>query len=179
MISFTFKLNKFGFISIEDMFWKKFLIIFFIFLSILLYRTYVIFTPDKAIFEPCLSSIDNHSLHFDQQRLRTFQTLLQFQTISYEINQQNIDEIKKCRDFIKKHYDDLIKKYFKFVQVHEIAEYSLVYSIQGKNASLKPFLFSAHMDVVPAGNIERWKHSPFDAYSDHEFIFARGTLDDK
>jgi acetylornithine deacetylase/succinyl-diaminopimelate desuccinylase-like protein len=158
---------------------KKILIIFLIFLSILLYRTYIIFTPDKAIFEPCSSSIDNHSLNFDQQRLRTFQTLLQFQTISYEINNQNFNEIKKCRDFIKKNYDDLIKKYSKFVQLHEIAEYSLLYSIQGKNPNLKPFLFSAHIDVVPPGNINRWKYPPFDAYSDDEFIYARGSLDDK
>jgi len=161
------------------MIWKKILIIFLILLSILLYRTYVIFTPDKAIFEPCLSSIDNHSLKFDQQRLRTFQTLLQFQTISYEIGNQNLNEIKKCRDFLKKHYDDLIKKFPKFVEVHDIAEYSLIYSIQGKNSSLKPFLFSAHMDVVPTGNINRWKYPPFDAHSDGDLIYARGTLDNK
>lgn len=161
------------------MFWKKILLIFLIFLSILLYRTYVIFTPDKAILEPCSSSIDNHSLNFDQERLRTFQTLLRFQTISYEIDNQNLNEIKKCRDFIKKHYNDLIKKYSKFVQLYDIAEYSLLYSIQGKNSSLKPFLFSAHMDVVPVGNIDRWKYPPFDAHSDKEFIYARGTLDDK
>jgi acetylornithine deacetylase/succinyl-diaminopimelate desuccinylase-like protein len=161
------------------MIWKKILIIFLILLSILLYRTYVIFTPDKTIFEPCSSSIDNHSLKFDQQRLRTFQTLLQFQTISYEIDKQNFNEIKKCRDFIKNYYDDLVKKYSKFVQLYETAEYSLLYSIQGKNSSLKPFLFSAHMDVVPAGNISRWQYPPFDAYSDKDFIYARGSLDDK
>ncbi len=164
---------------IEDMIWKKVFIVFVIVLSILLYRTFVIFTPDKAIFEPCSSTIDNHSLQFDQQRLRAFQTLLQFQTISYEIGNQNLNEIKKCRDFLKKHYDDLIKKYSQFVQVNDIAEYSLIYSIQGKNSSLKPFLFSAHMDVVPAGNIDRWKYPPFDARSDEDFIYARGTLDDK
>jgi len=161
------------------MIWKKIFIIFLILLSILLYRTYIIFTPDKAIFEPCSSSIDNHSLNFDQQRLRAFQTLLQFQTISYETDKQNFNEIKKCRDFIKKHYDDLVKNYSKFVQLHEIAEYSLLYSIQGKNSNLKPFLFSAHMDVVPAGNISRWQYPPFDAHTDKNFIYARGSLDDK
>ena len=161
------------------MFWKKLLILFLIFLSILLYRTFVIFTADKAIFEPCSSSIDNHSLKFDEHRLQTFQKLLQFRTISYDVNNQNINEIKKCRDFIKNHYDDLTKKYSKFVQLHDISEYSLLYSIQGENPKLKPFLLSAHMDVVPIGNIDRWKHPPFDAYSDKEFIYARGTLDDK
>ncbi|UJR36112.1 hypothetical protein I4U23_028847 [Adineta vaga] len=161
------------------MFRYIFLIPFLIILAILLFRAFVIFTPDKAIFEPCSSTVDNHSLKFDQQRLHTFQTLLQFQTISYEENRQNIDEIKKCRDFIKKHYHGLTKNYPNFVQLHSIAEYSLLYSIQGKNSSLKPFLLSAHMDVVPAGNLERWKHPPFSGYADDEFIFARGTLDNK
>lgn len=147
--------------------------------SILLYRTYIVFTPDKAIFEPCSSTHDNHSLAFDHQRLQVFKTLLQFQTISYDTNKQNYNELKKCRDFIKKHYEDLTMKYSKFVQVHEIAEYSLLYSIQGQNSNLKPFLFSAHIDVVPAGNASRWKYPPFDAYSDGDYIYARGTLDDK
>ncbi|CAF1077187.1 unnamed protein product [Adineta steineri] len=161
------------------MFWHKLVIILLIFFSILLYRTYVVFKPDKDIFKPCSSSIDNHSLNFDHQRLKTFQTLLQFQTISYDEHNQNFDEIKKCRDFIRKHYHGLTKEYSKFVQVHSIAEYSLLYSIQGKNSKLKPFLLSAHMDVVPAGNLERWKYPPFDGYSDEEFVYARGTLDDK
>jgi acetylornithine deacetylase/succinyl-diaminopimelate desuccinylase-like protein len=161
------------------MLWQKLLILFSVFLSILLYRAYVVFTPDKAIFEPCSSSVDNHSLIFDHHRLQTFQKLLQFQTISYDINNQNIDEIKKCRDFIKTHYHDLTKKYSNFVRLHEISEYSLLYSIQGKDPKLRPFLLSSHMDVVPAGNLKRWTHPPFDAYSDKEFIYARGSLDNK
>ncbi|CAF4567379.1 unnamed protein product, partial [Rotaria sp. Silwood1] len=63
------------------MFWESIIIALSILLSILLYRAYVVFAPDKDIFEPCSSSIDNHSLQFDQQRLQIFQTLLQFQTI--------------------------------------------------------------------------------------------------
>lgn len=161
------------------MIWKKILIVFLIVFSILLYRAYIVYTPDKAIFEPCSSSNDNHSLNFDQTRLKAFQTLLQFQTISYEADRQNYNELKKCRDFIKQHYDDVIKKHANFVQLHEIAEYSLLFSVRGKNPNLKPFLLSSHMDVVPAGNIDRWKYPPFDGHTDKDFIYARGTLDDK
>jgi carboxypeptidase PM20D1 len=161
------------------MLWHTVLTLVTIFISVLLYRTYVTFQPDKAIFEPCSSSVDNHSLNFDHERVQAFQTLLQFQTISYAENNQNYTEIRKCRVFIQKRYHDLTKKYSNFVQLHVISEHSLLYSIQGKNPKLKPFLFSAHMDVVPAGNKDRWEHPPFDAYSDKEFIYARGTLDDK
>ena len=161
------------------MVWKVLLIPLVILSVILLYRTYVVFQPDKAIFEPCSSSTDNHSLQFNSSRLQAFQTLLRFQTVSYEEFEQNTTELEKCRDFIKKHYQDITSKHSKFAQVHDLAKYSLLYSIQGKNPKLKPFLFSAHMDVVPARHVNRWKHPPFDAYADEEFIYARGTLDDK
>lgn len=166
-------------IFLEDMIRIRIIIAFLIFFSILLYRAYVIFTPDKDIFEPCSSSTDNHSLQFDQQRLETFQTLLRFQTISYEVGKQNYDQLKNCRDFIKKHYEDILQKYADFVQVHDIAEYSLLYSIRGRDSKLKPFLLSSHMDVVPPGNAERWKYPPFDARVDEHFIYARGSLDNK
>ena len=161
------------------MFWRKLCVLPIIILAILLYRTYVLFKPDPAIFERCSPSDDHHSLTFDRERLETFQTLLRFQTISHEENHQNLSEIKKCRDFIRTHYHGLVANHSNFVRLDELAEYSLVYSIQGKDPTLKPFLLSAHMDVVPAGNLERWTHPPFDAHSDGELIFARGTLDDK
>ncbi|CAF1342983.1 unnamed protein product [Didymodactylos carnosus] len=43
---------------------------------------------------------------------------------------------------------------------------------------LKPYLLSAHYDVVPATN-GSWKHDPFSAVVDGGYIYARGTLDDK
>ena len=159
---------------------RKILLIPLIILPVvLLYRAYVVFQPDKSIFEPCSPLTDNHSLQFDTKRLQAFQTLLQFQTVSYEEFDQNITELERCRDFIKQRYQSLTNKYSQFVQLHDIAKYSLLYSIQGKNPALKPFLFSAHMDVVPAKYIDRWKHPPFEAFADEEFIYARGTLDDK
>lgn len=161
------------------MLWKNLIIIFSILFAILFYRAYIVFTPDRAIFQPCSTAHDNHSLEFNAQRLRTFQKLLQFQTISYELGNQSLDELRKCRDFIKQEYRDIIEKYSRFLHLHHIAEYSLLFEIKGTNSSRKPFLFSAHMDVVPAGNLDRWKYPPFDAYSDGESIYARGTLDDK
>ena len=161
------------------MLWRNLIIGFSILFAILLYRAYIVFTPDKALFEACSTSHHNHSLDFNAQRLQTFQKLLQFQTISYEAGKQNFDELRKCRDFLKQHYRPIVEKYSQFVKVHQLAEYSLLYEVQGTNSSRKPFLFSAHMDVVPTGNLDRWKYPPFEARSDGELIYARGTLDDK
>jgi carboxypeptidase PM20D1 len=160
---------------------KQILILFTAIAFVLLYRAYIVFQPEKGIFEPCSSTSvnHNHSLQFDSKRLEIFQKLLRYETISYEENQQNTSELIKCRDFIRKQYQHLISKHHTFMKVIVIAEYSLLYSIRGRNPKLKPFLFSAHMDVVPAMYVNNWHHPPFDAYADDEFIFARGTLDNK
>jgi acetylornithine deacetylase/succinyl-diaminopimelate desuccinylase-like protein len=161
------------------MLWQRLAFVFLLVLCVLLYRTYIIFQADPAIFQPCSSIADNHSLQFDQTRLQTFQTLLRFQTVSYEKDQQNFDQLEKCRDFIKTHYQELVTKNAHFVQLHVIAKYSLLFAVRGSDPQLKPFLFSSHMDVVPAPHVDRWTHPPFEAVTDRTFIFARGALDDK
>lgn len=165
--------------SVEDIMWKPTITVLAALITFLLYRAFIVFQADKSIFEPCSSNDDHHSLKFDADRLKTFQKLLQFQTISYDENDQNKNELVRCRDFIKTSYGTLVNEYRPYVSLIDIAEYSLLFSIQGKNSQLKPFLFSGHMDVVPAKNPTRWKYPPFDAHADDEFIFARGTLDDK
>lgn len=37
----------------------------------------------------------------------------------------------------------------------------------------------AHLDVVPAGNMDKWKHNPYDAVIDNNKMYGRGTTDDK
>ncbi len=56
----------------------------------------------------------------------------------------------------------------------------MLYEIQGSDKSLKPYLFSAHSDVVPTEDqIEKWTEDPFSAHLRKDFIYARGTLDCK
>ncbi|PRR81054.1 M20/M25/M40 family metallo-hydrolase [Clostridium vincentii] len=61
------------------------------------------------------------------------------------------------------------------------SDYTLFYTWEGKNKVLEPILFSGHLDVVPA--IEeaetQWKHPPFSGHIDNEYIWGRGTLDNK
>lgn len=58
-------------------------------------------------------------------------------------------------------------------------EYSLLYEWKGSNPQLKPVVLMAHMDVVPGGETDLWTRDPFSGYIDNEFIWGRGTLDDK
>ena len=64
------------------------------------------------------------------------------------------------------------------VNVEVVANYSLLYKVDGQNQSIAPYLLSAHLDVVPTEN-QNWKHSPFAAEVEDRFIYARGSLDDK
>lgn len=59
--------------------------------------------------------------------------------------------------------------------------FSRVYRWAGKNPNLKPILFLAHLDVVPIESKSKaeWKVAPFSGKIDEEFIWGRGTLDDK
>lgn len=59
--------------------------------------------------------------------------------------------------------------------------YSLLYRWKGQDESLKPALFSAHIDVVPveAGTEQDWLYPPFSGAVAEGFVWGRGTLDVK
>lgn len=61
-----------------------------------------------------------------------------------------------------------------------INQFSILYKIDGIDTRLKPYLLAAHIDVVPANaQSDNWKYDPFSATIDQDFIYARGTLDNK
>ncbi|HVH07132.1 MAG TPA: M20 family peptidase [Myxococcota bacterium] len=62
-----------------------------------------------------------------------------------------------------------------------VAEGSLLYRWAGTDPSAPPILLMGHLDVVPIepGTEERWTHPPFAGTVDTEFVWGRGTLDDK
>ena len=64
------------------------------------------------------------------------------------------------------------------VQHEVVANYSLLYTIRGSNPALTPYLFMAHLDVVPA-DPAKWELPPFSADVKDGFIYARGTIDVK
>ncbi len=57
---------------------------------------------------------------------------------------------------------------------------SLIYKWESPNPSGKlPFAILAHMDVVPVEAPDTWTHPPFSGYFDEEYIWGRGSNDDK
>lgn len=59
--------------------------------------------------------------------------------------------------------------------------YGLIYKWEGRDANLKPVLFMAHQDVVPAdpSTLNRWAAGPFSGSIYKECVYGRGALDDK
>ena len=71
--------------------------------------------------------------------------------------------------------------------VHQNAElevintYSLIYTLQGSDNSLKPIIIAAHIDVVPALETadSGWLQAPFSGKIHDNYIWGRGAIDDK
>lgn len=62
-----------------------------------------------------------------------------------------------------------------------IADYSLVYRIEGRDPSLEPVLFMGHMDVVPVdpATAGDWSQPPFGGVIEDGVVWGRGAMDDK
>ncbi|KAH9066865.1 hypothetical protein EDB87DRAFT_1678703 [Lactarius vividus] len=62
-----------------------------------------------------------------------------------------------------------------------INTYGLLYEWKGSARGLKPLLLAAHQDVVPVDpkTVNQWKYPPYSGNYDGEFIWGRGSSDDK
>ncbi|MEM8964565.1 MAG: M20 family peptidase [Acidobacteriota bacterium] len=59
-----------------------------------------------------------------------------------------------------------------------VGEASLLYRWPGRSPALEPLVLMGHLDVVPAVATD-WTHPPFSGFVDDEFIWGRGTIDNK
>jgi carboxypeptidase PM20D1 len=67
------------------------------------------------------------------------------------------------------------------LQREVVADYSLLYTLPGSDASLPPMLLMAHQDVVPveAGTEDDWEAPPFAGEIRDGYVYGRGANDDK
>lgn len=65
--------------------------------------------------------------------------------------------------------------------VSKVQTYAIVFHWQGTNTTLKPIILTSHQDVVPVEpeTIAQWEYPPYSGYYDGEFIWGRGSCDDK
>lgn len=63
----------------------------------------------------------------------------------------------------------------------EVFELGLIYRWPGRDAAKPPLVLMGHLDVVPIapGTEGAWTHPPFEGMVEGDWIYGRGTLDDK
>ncbi len=99
---------------------------------------------------------------------------IRFRTTSTDSGQPSATALYKLHEHLR----------LSFPQVHKtlvrenIAEYSLLYTWRGQEPELPALILAGHLDVVPA-DPTRWSHEPFSGYSDGEYLYGRGSMDDK
>ncbi|XP_033647824.1 N-fatty-acyl-amino acid synthase/hydrolase PM20D1-like [Asterias rubens] len=126
--------------------------------------------------KPSELDIDTTPIDGNQQIKANLQEAITYQTVSRMPGDINYDEILKFHDFLKRvfptvHSSPLVKR-------EVIATYSLLYTVEGSNPSLKPYILAAHMDVVPVDG-QDWDVPPFEGREQDGCIYGRGTIDDK
>ncbi|KZT53554.1 carboxypeptidase S [Calocera cornea HHB12733] len=59
--------------------------------------------------------------------------------------------------------------------------WGLVFTWEGTDSSLKPIMLTGHQDVVPVeeNTYDQWTQPPFSGYFDGEWVWGRGSCDDK
>jgi carboxypeptidase PM20D1 len=110
--------------------------------------------------------------------IRHLQDAVQIKTISWsDTAKAETTELVRLQAFLQSNYP-LVKSH---LQKTIINGYNLLYRWAGSDASLPPIILAAHMDVVPADTAKTsgWEMPPYSGQIKGNFIYGRGTLDDK
>ncbi|XP_019289220.1 N-fatty-acyl-amino acid synthase/hydrolase PM20D1 isoform X1 [Panthera pardus] len=97
-------------------------------------------------------------------------------TVSFGPKEINTTALAEFGEYIRSVFPTVFKT--SFVQHEVIGEYSHLFTVQGSDPSLQPYMLLAHSDVVPAPD-EGWEVPPFSGLERDGFIHGRGTLDNK
>ncbi|MGL2994538.1 M20/M25/M40 family metallo-hydrolase [Flavobacterium sp. TSSA_36] len=86
------------------------------------------------------------------------------------------EEFQKFKAFLKESYPLVFKNCTEI----KLNSNAILLKWEGTNTNLKPNLFMAHQDVVPAKQqAHEWRFPPFGGIINEGRIYGRGTLDDK
>lgn len=114
----------------------------------------------------------------DTAVLRRLSEIIQFKTVSFEDSSDGYIKLKELELlylWMEKSYPNC----FASAEAKKIG-HSLLLTFKGSNSSLKPALFLAHLDVVPADtSAGNWMCPPFSGKIKGDTVYGRGALDDK
>ena len=114
----------------------------------------------------------------EEASVQRFAEALTFPTVSFDDrNRFDAEAFRDFHDFLERAYPRISGRATRTV----VAEYSLVYHLQGSDAALEPVLFMSHFDVVPVeeNTLGEWTHAPFGGVVQDGIVWGRGSVDDK
>ncbi|XP_037571775.1 N-fatty-acyl-amino acid synthase/hydrolase PM20D1 [Dermacentor silvarum] len=101
---------------------------------------------------------------------------LRFPTVSTGPHEYNRQALVDLAQFLEKAFPQIHSS--QLVKRQVVANYSLLYEVQGSDPELVPYMLCAHMDVVPA-DLAKWHHPPFAGQVLDGEIWGRGAIDAK
>ncbi len=112
------------------------------------------------------------------QVVKNLSDAIRIKTISYDDSTKiDYSQFDTLHSLLKERFplaDSVLKK-------QKINKYSLLYTWEGTNRDLPPAVFTGHQDVVPVEDqdLAKWEQPPFEGKVVDNYIWGRGTLDDK
>lgn len=147
-------------------------------IGVAIFRACFLYKPQPPP-KPC-HELKNHprlSLKSNPEMLTRFLGALSIPSISYKIHDYDGPQMKRMIDYIEQNYPFIHNS--KFVKREIVANYSLLYTIQGSDPKLRPYMLTSHLDVVPAVR-SKWSSEPFEAVVKEDgYIYGRGAMDAK
>ena len=115
-----------------------------------------------------LSILPVEKIKFDENRLiKNLSDAITYETISYE-DSNAVDAITflAFHKFLRRTYPLTFEK----LEEKVFSGYTILLKWKGENtAPINPILLMAHMDVVPAGDLDKWQEGPFSGLIKNNF----------
>ncbi|GAB1597757.1 N-fatty-acyl-amino acid synthase/hydrolase PM20D1.2 isoform X1 [Argonauta hians] len=145
--------------------------------GVVLIRTFTFKIPSHKI-NPCKETKVHSKIDVNKnpEIIENFRQSLRYKTISWSPGVYEPEELTELRAFIEKTYPTVHSSHF--IKYEVVANYSMLYTIEGSDKSLKPYLLNSHLDVVPVTK-ENWKYDPFSGELHDGIIYGRGAVDVK
>ncbi len=154
-----------------------FIITLVLIIAIMLIRTFSYGTSE----EMALVELPAPVSYNEPEAIRRLQESVRFQTIT--INRGDPATLEAAQPWLEFH--TFLETEYPLVhqnlQREYVADYSLLYTWQGRDESLDPLMLMAHQDVVPVDDatLSDWDRPPFSGDVADGYIYGRGTQDDK
>ncbi|XP_006000451.1 N-fatty-acyl-amino acid synthase/hydrolase PM20D1.2 [Latimeria chalumnae] len=148
-------------------------------LGVVLLRTYT-FNAGEELFPDSWEKREQLPVELTQQEKaelkENLKAAIRIPTVSFTPTELNTTAMEEFTKLIRKAFPSVFSS--SLVQHEIIAGYSHLFTVQGSDPSLQPYILCAHLDVVPA-NEDEWEAPPFSAQEIDGYIYGRGTIDDK